>query len=77
MQINIHESDPRLSQLVQRVIAGEEIIISSEAGEPVAKLVSYAKKQKTPRTLGGWEGKGLSRNKVHVSCRSHRMFSDF
>ena len=35
MQINIHESDPRVSQLVERVVAGEEIIIGSEAGEPV------------------------------------------
>ena len=57
MQINIHESDPRVSQLVERVVAGEEIIIGSEAGEPVAKLVPYPKKQKSRRTLGGWEGK--------------------
>ena len=47
MQINIHESDPRVSQLVERVVAGEEIIISSEAGEPIAKLVPYPKKQKS------------------------------
>ena len=43
MQINIHESDTSLKQLVEQVIAGEEIIIGSEAGKPVAKLVPYAK----------------------------------
>ena len=57
MQINIQKSDSSLSQLVARAIAGEEVIIESEAGDPIARLVPYEKKQNTPRTLGGWEGK--------------------
>jgi prevent-host-death family protein len=56
MQINIHEPSVDLSQLVERVIAGEEIILDKE-GVPVAKLIPYKKEQKTRRTLGGWEGK--------------------
>jgi antitoxin (DNA-binding transcriptional repressor) of toxin-antitoxin stability system len=56
MQINVNESNLSLSQLIERVIAGEEIIIDGEDGEPIAKLVPYAKKPKTRRTLGGWKG---------------------
>ena len=56
MQINIHESNMNLSQLVERVIAGEEVVIDKE-GEPVAKLVPYNRAKKERRTLGGWEGK--------------------
>ena len=38
VQINIHEAKTHLSKLLQRVIAGEEIVIA-KAGKPVAKIV--------------------------------------
>jgi prevent-host-death family protein len=37
-QVNMHDAKTHLSRLVERVEAGEEIIIS-RAGRPVAKLV--------------------------------------
>ncbi len=47
--INIHQAKTNLSQLLRRVAAGEEIVISS-AGKPVARLVPIADSRK--RTLG-------------------------
>lgn len=37
-QVNIHDAKTRLSQLLYRVEAGEEIVIA-RAGKPVARLV--------------------------------------
>ncbi|MEK7949885.1 type II toxin-antitoxin system Phd/YefM family antitoxin [Luteolibacter soli] len=48
--MNIHEAKTHLSKLIERVAAGEEIVIS-KAGKPVAKLVPYSA-QVTPRTGG-------------------------
>jgi len=48
MEVNIHEAKTHFSKLLQRVAAGEEVIIA-RAGVPVAKLVrieaSPAKRQ--------------------------------
>jgi prevent-host-death family protein len=53
-QVNIHDAKTHLSRLIERVEAGEEIVIARN-GTPVARLVPYvASKQ---RQLGGWEGK--------------------
>jgi len=38
--VNIHEAKTNLSRLLQRVEAGEEIVIA-RAGTPVAKLVPH------------------------------------
>ncbi len=38
-QVNIHEAKTHLSRLLQRVAAGEEIIIA-KAGRPIARLVA-------------------------------------
>ena len=48
--LNIHDTKTHFSKLIQRVTAGEEIIIS-RAGVPVAKLVSYHENE-TPRKPG-------------------------
>jgi len=48
--MNIHEAKTHLSKLIERVAAGEEIVIS-KAGKPVAKLVPYSA-QTAPRTGG-------------------------
>lgn len=53
--INIHEAEAQLSQLLQRVEAGDEIIIA-RANKPIARLVAYREKP-VKRRLG--EAKGL------------------
>ena len=53
--VNVHEAKTHLSRLLERVSAGEEIVIA-KAGRPVARLVPYDESLE-PRTLGGWEGR--------------------
>ncbi len=54
--INIHQAKTTLSRLVQRVEAGEEVVIG-RAGRPVAKLVPYRSERPTRRRLGRLRGK--------------------
>jgi prevent-host-death family protein len=54
--VNMHEAKTHLSKLVERVEAGEEIVIS-RAGKPAAKLVPVGKPEPGKRALGAWEGK--------------------
>jgi prevent-host-death family protein len=53
--VNIHEAKTQFSKLLQRVLAGEEIIIA-KAGTPVARLVPYAP-QPRRRIPGSAKGK--------------------
>jgi prevent-host-death family protein len=53
--VNIHEAKTHLSRLVERVEAGEEVVIA-RAGRPVARLVPY-QRRRAPRVPGGWEGR--------------------
>jgi prevent-host-death family protein len=53
--INLYEAKSRLSQLVERAAAGEEIIIA-KAGKPKARLVPLSAHAE-PREPGGWEGR--------------------
>jgi prevent-host-death family protein len=39
-QVNIHEAKTHLSELLQRVMNGEEILIA-KAGKPVARLLPF------------------------------------
>jgi prevent-host-death family protein len=55
MEVNIHEAKTHLSRLLQRVAAGEEVIIA-RAGKPVAKLIPVIANTKT-RPLGMDRGK--------------------
>jgi prevent-host-death family protein len=52
---NISEAKAQLSSLIEKVIAGEDVIIE-KGGEPVAKLVRYARKNE-PRLPGALRGK--------------------
>ena len=54
-QVNIHEAKTGLSRLVERVEAGEEIVIA-RAGTPVAKLVGL-KPARARRRLGLLDGR--------------------
>jgi prevent-host-death family protein len=53
---NIHEAKTNFSKLVERVAAGEEIIIG-KAGKPVARLVPYKGSPRPKRKPGAWKGK--------------------
>ena len=52
---NIHEAKTHLSKLIERVAAGEDIVIA-KAGRPVAKLVPFVENKK-PRKAGSLKGK--------------------
>jgi prevent-host-death family protein len=49
--VNIHEAKTHLSRLIERVEAGEEIIIA-KAGRPAARLVPIERARK-PVKIGG------------------------
>jgi prevent-host-death family protein len=52
--VNLYEAKTKLSQLVERAAAGEEIVIA-KAGRPLARLVPLAKRT-APRPLGLYAG---------------------
>ena len=52
--ISIHEAKTHFSRLIQRALAGEEIIVS-RGKEPVVKIVPVPEAKKT-RKLGGAKG---------------------
>jgi prevent-host-death family protein len=54
--INVHEAKTHFSRLLERVQAGEEVIIA-KAGRPVARLVPFAPPGK--RALGPDAGEGF------------------
>jgi len=55
-QVNVYDAKTHLSKLLERVEAGEEIIIARN-GRPVARLVP-AQRERPPRVPGAWAGKG-------------------
>lgn len=52
VNVNIHEAKTHLSRLLERVAAGERVVIS-KAGKPVADLVPH---QHRPVVFGGLRG---------------------
>lgn len=54
-KVNIHDAKTRLSSLIERVEAGEEIVIA-RAGRPVARLAPLASRR-GPRKLGALDGR--------------------
>jgi prevent-host-death family protein len=56
-QFNIHEAKARLSELVQKAMPGEEVIIARD-NKPVAKLVPF-RQIKRRRKLGSAKDKIL------------------
>ena len=59
MEVNIHEAKTHFSRLLQRVAAGEEVVIA-RAGVPVAKLVAVEPKK---AKLVPWEWM-----RAHLDC---------
>jgi len=56
IEVNVREARTHLSQLLARVEAGEEVLIS-RAGQPIARLVP-ARRPQGKRRPGGFVGKG-------------------
>ncbi|MBI3516587.1 MAG: type II toxin-antitoxin system Phd/YefM family antitoxin [Proteobacteria bacterium] len=56
--VNIYDAKTRLSQLVERASAGEEIIIA-KAGKPLVKLVPVGVKAKRRKPAGDFVGTGI------------------
>lgn len=52
---NIYEAKTKLSQLIEEVLQGKEVVIA-KAGKPVARLVAYREKLQ-PRKFGLLKGK--------------------
>lgn len=53
--VNVSEAKARISQLLDLVAIGEEVLIT-RAGKPIAKLIPYQIHQ-PPRKPGYWKGK--------------------
>lgn len=51
-QVNIHQAKTQFSRLLERVAAGEEIVIA-KSGKPVAKLVPFREAVRRPGRLKG------------------------
>jgi prevent-host-death family protein len=57
--VNMHEAKTHLSRLVERVEAGEEIVLA-RAGRPVARIVAFSARRE-PRKPGFWRGRVVIR----------------
>lgn len=60
-RVGMHEAKTHLSKLVERVEAGEDIVIQRN-GKPVARLVAVAEE---PRSLAS--ARGAWRGRVHIA----------
>jgi prevent-host-death family protein len=54
-QVGMHEAKTKLSQLVERAEAGEDIVIARN-GKPVARLVPVAATASLDSVRGAWRG---------------------
>jgi len=52
--VNMHEAKSQLSSLVEKALAGEEVIIG-KAGKPLVKLIPIIKNE-SPRVPGRFKG---------------------
>jgi prevent-host-death family protein len=52
--VNMHEAKTNLSQLIEQVERGEEIVLA-RAGKPVARIVALRATER--RQLGQWKGR--------------------
>ena len=55
LTVTIEEAQARLPEFIERLAAGEELIIT-RGGQPVAKLVGQAKPSRPPRRPGTLRG---------------------
>jgi prevent-host-death family protein len=53
---NIHDAKTHFSNLLERVLNGEEVV-TAKAGKPVARILPYALDDRSPRVPGIDQGK--------------------
>ena len=54
MQVNMHEAKTRLSELAEKVLKGEQVVIA-RAGKPILDLIPHIGGGKPARVPGGYE----------------------
>ena len=59
-QVGMHEAKTKLSQLVERAEAGEEIVVARN-GKPVVRLVAIPETAPLSSVRGAWRGR------VHIA----------
>jgi len=64
--VSLTEAKARLSELVERAAAGEEIIIA-EADKPLARLTALQSEKKKAAPTGHSEGYGVDRRRLRRS----------
>jgi len=57
VQVNVLEAKTQLSRLLDRALAGEEVVIA-RAGRPLVRLVPVEAEEALPRVPGALVGKG-------------------
>lgn len=72
MRVNIYEAKTRLSELLERVQAGEEVVIA-RAGRPVARLAPIAP---ASGTRSGVRFGGLNAARLKLAADFHAPASD-
>jgi prevent-host-death family protein len=55
-QVGMHEAKTKLSQLVERAEAGEDVVIARN-GKPVARLVPVVSTASLASVRGAWRGR--------------------
>ena len=71
MQVNIYDAKTQLSALLDKAVAGEDVVIA-RAGKPLARLTPVASvASKSGVRLGG-----LKRSKIRVSADFHAPSKD-
>lgn len=51
MDVNIHDAKTQLSKLIERALAGEDVVIAKR-GKPVVRLVPFEQKRGVSELLG-------------------------
>ena len=57
-QVSIEEAENTFADLIQEVMKGEEVLITSDE-KPIAKLTSLAKQKISPKRIKAGSAKGL------------------
>lgn len=55
MDVNIHDAKSQLSKLIERAIAGEDVVIAKR-GKPVVRLVPIEQKSSADSLFGSMKG---------------------
>jgi prevent-host-death family protein len=72
MLVNVYEAKTRLSALLAKVQAGEEVVIA-RAGKPIARLTPIAP---APGTRSGVRFGGFKAAKLKLAADFHAPFTD-